>query len=43
MAPSPYLEAMPEKKTLVVEPWEVLLAFKGNTTYIRSYCDTFLR
>ena len=21
MAPSPYIEAMPEKKTLVVEPW----------------------
>ena len=43
MAPSPYLESLPMKKTLVVEPWEVLLALKGATTYIRAYTDTLLR
>jgi len=43
MAPSPYLESLPFQKTLVIEPWEVLLAIKGATTYIRAYTDTLLR
>jgi hypothetical protein len=43
MAPSPYLEDLPMKRTIVIEPWEVILALKGSTTYIRSYCDTFLK
>lgn len=43
MAPSPYLDPLPKKKTLVIEPWEVLVALKGSTTYIRSYTDTFLK
>lgn len=43
MAPSPYLDPLPKQKTLVIEPWEVLVALKGSTTYIRSYTDTFLK
>ena len=43
MAPSPYLESLPMQKNMVIEPWEVLLALKGATTYIRAYCDTLLR
>jgi hypothetical protein len=28
MAPSPYLELIPKTKTIVIEPWEVLIAEK---------------
>jgi hypothetical protein len=36
MAPSPYLN-LPKQKTLVIEPWEVLFAQRGENSYIRAY------
>lgn len=41
IAPSPYFH-LPKKRTLVIEPWEVLFAFKDNNTYLRAYSQQFL-
>lgn len=41
MAPTPYL-SLPKQKTLVIEPWEVLFAMKGESTYIRAYSESLL-
>lgn len=41
MAPTPYL-CLPKTRTLVIEPWEVLFALKGENTYIRAYTETLL-
>ncbi len=38
IAPSPYL-VLPKPRTVVVEPWGVLLAVRGEATLVRAYCE----
>lgn len=42
IAPYPYL-SLPKQRTLIVEPWGVLFAMRGESTYIRANSETFLR
>jgi len=42
IVPSPYM-SLPKQKTLVIEPWEVLFANKGTTTYIRAHTEALLK
>jgi hypothetical protein len=42
IAPTPYF-SLPKQRTLIIEPWGVLFAMRGENTYIRANSETFLR
>ena len=41
MAPYPYL-AVKLPYTIIIEPWEVLIALKNKSTYVRAYTELFV-
>lgn len=41
MVPAPYL-ALKQKATIVIEPWQVLLASKRSKIFIRAYTEVFI-